>query len=264
MSNQAKPKQEAEPRTTYRFRIYPTHKQINTLERWLGLCCQLYNAALDERKSAYRMAAVSLSYQHQCAELPECKQVRPELGDVPSQVLQDVVRRVDLAFDHFFRRVQQGQKPGYPRFKSRFRYDSMTFKQYQNSFAVIPANKKNMGTLVLAKLGSVKMVLHRPIQGTPKAAIVKRTPTGKWCVSISVELGAEEGTGGRLPVSTEAVGIVVGRKHVCLPLHRGGNCQSALLSQGGGGTRQSLAQALENPKGQHTASEKAQSRGTRA
>ncbi len=214
MSNQAKtkPKKEAKPRKTYLFRIYPTRKQINTLERWLGLCCQLYNAALDERKSAYRMAGVSLSYEHQCAELPECKLIRPDLQDVPSQVLQDVVKRVDLAFDHFFRRVQEGQKPGYPRFKSRFRYDSLTFKQYQNSFDVIPGNQKHKGTLVLAKLGSVKMVLHRAIKGTPKTAIVKRTPTGKWFVSISAEIGEEEVTGRRLPVCTEAVGIDVGLK----------------------------------------------------
>ena len=113
------------------------------------------------------MAGVSLSYEHQCAELPGCKSVRPDLADVPSQVLQDVVKRVDLAFDHFFRRIQHGQNPGYPRFKSRFRYDSMTFKQYQNSFSVLPGNKRNRGTLVLAKVGHVKMVLHRPINGRP-------------------------------------------------------------------------------------------------
>ncbi len=92
MSKQSakQPKKEAEkqqPRKTYQFRIYPTRKQAQTLEEWLGLCCQVYNAALDERKSAYRMAGVSLSYAHQCAELPECKEVRPELGQVPAQVL---------------------------------------------------------------------------------------------------------------------------------------------------------------------------------
>ena len=205
-------KKEAKPRKTYLFRLYPTRKQIHRLEQWLGLCCKLYNAALDERKSAYRIAGVSLSYEHQCAELPGCKQVRPDLHDVPSQVLQDAVKRVDLAFDHFFRRVKLGQKPGYPRFKSRFRYDSMTFKQYQNSFDVIPGNKKHKGTLVLTKLGSVKMVLHRPIKGTPKTAIVKRTPTGKWFVSISVEIEEEELTGRRLPVCKDAVGIDVGLK----------------------------------------------------
>ena len=71
-----KPKQgmkEAKARKTYLFRIYPTRKQITTLEQWLGLCCQLYNAALDERKSAHRMAGVSLSYEHQCAECLNAK-----------------------------------------------------------------------------------------------------------------------------------------------------------------------------------------------
>ena len=118
-----KPKTETEKqkrRTTYQFRLYPTKKQITILERWLLWCCDTYNAALDERKSAFRMAGISLSYAHQCAELPECKEVLPELCEVPAQVLQDAVKRVDRAFDDFFRRVQQGQKPGYPRFKSVF------------------------------------------------------------------------------------------------------------------------------------------------
>ena len=105
---------EKKPRKTYLFRIYPSRKQRQKLEAWLGLCCEVYNAALDERKSAYRMAGVSLSYEHQCAELPACKHVCPALNEVPSQVLQDVVKRVDRAFDDFFRRVEQGHKPGYP------------------------------------------------------------------------------------------------------------------------------------------------------
>ncbi len=233
MSNKAKTKtkQAAKPRKTYLFRIYPTHKQINTLLEWLGLCCQLYNAALDERKSAYRMAGVSLSYEHQCAELPGCKQVRPELRDVPSQALQDAVKRVDLAFDNFFRRVQQGQKPGYPRFKSRFRYDSMTFKQYQNSFDVIRGNKKNKGTLVLAKLGPVKMVLHRPIKGTPKTAVVKRTPTGKWFVSISVEIGEEEVLAGAYPSAPKKSGLMWGSR--LLPTSPPGRKLPILASFGG-------------------------------
>ena len=97
------------------------------------------------------------------------------------------------------------------RFKSRFRYDSLTFKQHGNSFQLLPSSQKNRATLVLAKLGHVKMVLHRAITGTPKTAIVKRTPTGKWFVSISVEL-EEELTPQRLLPSQEAVGIDVGLK----------------------------------------------------
>jgi putative transposase len=152
---QQKEAKQQQPHKTYRFRIYPTRKQTQMLCTWLGCCCDVYNAALDERKSAYRMAGVSLSYEQQCAELPGCKEVRPELSEVPSQVLQDVVKRVDLAFDAFFQRAEEGRKPGYPRFKSRFRYDSLSFKQYGNSFSVRPADKKNRGTLLLAKLGQV-------------------------------------------------------------------------------------------------------------
>src|SRR5437660_9863599 len=124
MSKQEKPKKEQKPTKTYQFRLYPTHKQQRVLADWQVLCCETYNAALDERKSAYRMAGVSLSYEDQCAELPGCKEVRPDLAEVPAQVLQDVVKRVDLAFEGFFQRVEEGQEPGYPRFKSRIRYHS--------------------------------------------------------------------------------------------------------------------------------------------
>src|SRR5215831_6083048 len=156
MSKRDEPKQPHKPTKTYLSRLYPTSKQMRRLEEWLGLCCEVYNAALDERRSAYRMAGVPISYAHQCAELPACKAVRPELDEVPAQVLQDAVKRVDRAHDDFFRRVENGWGSGYPRFKSRSRYDSMTFKQYGNSFQVLEGNKKKQGTLVLAKLGHVK------------------------------------------------------------------------------------------------------------
>src|SRR5260370_36636354 len=201
MSKREKPKKEKKPTRSYQFRLYPTRKQEQKLEGWLVVCCETYNAALDERKSAYRMAGVSLSYEDQCSELPGCKEVRPELASVPSQVLQDVVKRVDLAFDAFFRRLEEGENPGHPRFKSRFRYHSLTFKQYGNSFNVLDGGKKNRGTLVLAKLGHVKMVMHRAIIGTPKTAVVKRAPTGNCFVSISIERPEKGGHGEGGPVS---------------------------------------------------------------
>lgn len=126
----------------------------------------LFGAGRGASRDAYRMAGKSIGFSHQCAELPECKRVRPDLADVPSQVLQDALKRVALAFDAFFRRCENGEKPGYPRCTSRFRYDSMTFKQYGNSFSIEVSEKKRRGTLVLAKLGQVKMVMHRPLQGT--------------------------------------------------------------------------------------------------
>ncbi len=210
MSKRKKPPTEKNPTTTYNFRVYPTHKQERTLEQWLLLCREVYNAALDERTSAYRMAGVSLSYEDQCAELPACKAVRPDLAEVASQVLQDVLKRVDLAFQAFFDRVEEGKKPGFPRFKSRFRYHSLTFKQFGNSFKIHEQQKRNRGMLELAKLGQVKMVMHRAITGTPKTAIVKRTPTGKWFVNITVELGAKDLQEKHAPPSPEEVGIDVG------------------------------------------------------
>src|SRR2546425_9122226 len=79
---------------TYRYRLYPTKKQITILNKWLKLCCETYNASLQERRDAYQMVGTSISYSHQCAELPACKEVRPDLAEVHAQVLQDVVKRV--------------------------------------------------------------------------------------------------------------------------------------------------------------------------
>jgi putative transposase len=88
----------------------------------------------------------------------------------------------------------------------------LTFKQFGNSFNVLAGEKKNRGTLMLTKLGQIKMAMHRAIKGTPKTAIVKRTPTGKWFVNITVELSEAEGQEKRLPPSEEEVGIDVGLK----------------------------------------------------
>ncbi len=99
---------------TYQFRLYPTKKQQTTLGKWLALCCEVYNAALQERRDAYRMAGISIGFAHQCAELPGCKEVRPELAEVNAQVVQDAVKRVDLAFAAFFCRCEAGGQPGYP------------------------------------------------------------------------------------------------------------------------------------------------------
>ncbi len=193
---------------TFQYRLYPTKKQQAKLNKWLALCCETYNAALQERRDAYRLAGTSIGFAHQSAELPACKQERPELAEVNSQVLQDVLKRVDRAFDSFFRRVKDGQQPGYPRFRSHLRYNSLTFKQYHNSFDVT-VGKQQRGTLILSKLGQIKMVIHRSLSGIPKTATVKRTPTGKWFVSISVE--GEQETDCQ-PPSNERVGLDVGLK----------------------------------------------------
>ncbi len=89
----------------YKFRLYPTCKQRERLQWTLDRCRELYNAALQERRDAYRMADKSLNYYDQANQLSEIKQDREEYKDIHSQVLQDVLRRVEKGMQAFFRRV---------------------------------------------------------------------------------------------------------------------------------------------------------------
>ena len=106
---------------TYKYKLKPTSDQDRELQRVLMLCCHVYNAAIAERREAWRKCGVTVTYYQQKAELPGIKEAMPEYAGVHSQVLQDVVLRVDRAFEAFFRRVKAGETPGYPRFHGRDR-----------------------------------------------------------------------------------------------------------------------------------------------
>src|SRR5437667_1841783 len=146
---------------SYKYRIYPTKKQVRLLNEQLSLCAELYNAALQERRDAYKLCGKSISFTQQSAQLPDIKAIRPEYEAIYSQVLQDVLHRVNKAFEAFFRRVQAGQQPGYPRFRSRFRYDSLTYPQ--SGFGI-----DEQGKLCLSKIGHIKLVHHRLCKGVVK------------------------------------------------------------------------------------------------
>jgi putative transposase len=171
-------------RKTFKYKLKPTVKQERMLERTLMLCRHIYNAALGERREAYRMRGISLTYYHQKAELPGIKEAMPEYGEVHSQVLQDVVLRVDRAFQAFFRRIKAekaGETPGYPRFHGRERFNSFTYPQYDNGARL------DNGFLVLSKIGRVAVRWSRPDgpwEGTPKTVTLSREADG-WYVGIS-------------------------------------------------------------------------------
>src|SRR5207253_1899958 len=167
-----------------------------TLERQLGLCRELYNAAIKERRDAWRTGHVSIGFPSQSAQLPEIKTERPEFEGVYSQVLQDVLHRVDKNFKAFFTRVRQGLRAGFPRFRSAARYDSLTYPQL--GFVVEDRHLK------LSKIGRIKIKLHRPLEGKIKTLTLKRE-TDRWFACFSVECAAQP-----LPESTEVVGIDVG------------------------------------------------------
>ena len=202
----------------YKFRLYPTRKQRECLQKTLDACRMLYNAALTERRDAYnfhvrqhpgyydadtrkaRSRALAINYYSQANQLPEIKDIREEYQDIHSQVLQDVLRRVQKAFDAFFRRMRNGEEPGYPRFQGKGRYDSFTYPQ-----AGFPLTHDSR--VCLSKIGSIKVKLHRAIKGTIKTCTIKREGD-EWYIVLACEVESEP-----LEANTEAVGIDLGLLH---------------------------------------------------
>jgi putative transposase len=156
----------------------PTPTQERALESVLWRCRELYNAALEERKTAWERWQVSVNYYHQKAELPDLKVACPDYAEVNAQVLQDVILRVERAFQAFFRRLKNGEKPGYPRFQGCNRYHSFTYPQYGGG-AVLDG-----GVLSLSKIGHIPIRMHRSLQGTPKTVTINREADG-WYAYIS-------------------------------------------------------------------------------
>src|SRR5215468_8123080 len=111
------------PVTAVKYRLYPTPAQECTLRQALATCCAIYNSLLNWRRHDYEVHGASPSYYTQKKALPIWKQTHDELNAVHSQVLQDVCKRVDLAFAAFFRRVKNAETPGFPRFKGAGHYD---------------------------------------------------------------------------------------------------------------------------------------------
>src|SRR2546421_5190930 len=174
----------------YKYRLYPNKKQAEQLQWVLDHCRELYNSALQERRDAYEMMVKrhpnyydettrklltqehALTYNQQATQLPEIKEIRPEYHDIHSQVLQDVLRRVDKAYQAFFRRIKAGKTPGYPRFHGYGRYESFTFPQ--SGFSLTEDNR-----VCLSKIGTIKVKFPKgkkanPPQGTMKTCTIKR------------------------------------------------------------------------------------------
>jgi putative transposase len=184
----------------YTFRLYPTKKQVPTLTCTLDRCRELYNAALQERRDAYRMVGKSITYYDQANQLPEIKEIREEYKDIHSQVLQDVLRKADKAFKAFFARCKRGDTPGFPRYKGKGHFDSFTYPQA--GFSLTHDNR-----VCLSKIGSIKVKLHREIKGAIKTCTIKREGE-HWYVVFACEVEQEP-----LEASQEAVGIDLGLLH---------------------------------------------------
>lgn len=182
-------------RRTFKFRLYPNRQQRERLQATLDVCRELYNAALQERRDAWTTTRKGIGYVSQANQLGEIKAIREDVASVHSQVLQDTLRRIDKTFKSFFLRCKRKQTPGFPRFRSKSRYDSFTYPQ---------AGFKLGTRLQLSKIGSVKIKQHRDIKGEIKTLTIKRE-NGFWYACFSCVAEAEP-----LPANDRAVGIDVG------------------------------------------------------
>ena len=182
-------------RKTMKYRLYPTTAHsAQALDAQLGEACRLYNAALQERRDAYRNGGVSLNYYDQANQLKAIRQA----GDsalANFSASQDVLRRVDKTFKAFFRRVKAGHREAWlSRASSRGRrFDSYTFPSWGDGCRLT-----GTGRLYLQGVGHLKVKWHRPLDGTVKTVTVKRD-CGKWYACFSVEYAAEP-----LPALTHA------------------------------------------------------------
>jgi transposase len=169
-------------RKAYKYRLYPAEKHKHKLEYTLTLCREPYNSALEHRIGAWKKARYTVTYLGQQNSLPEIKEARPEFQEIYSQVLQDVLRRLDKNFKAFFRRCKNGEEPGFPRFKGKNLYKSLTYSQ--SGWQFIGDNK-----IQISKIGIIRIKQHCNF---PKNAILKtltlKREIDKWYAIVSFEI----------------------------------------------------------------------------
>ena len=188
---------------SYKFRLYPTNAQRNQIARNFGCCRYVYNHFLAQKQEQYKETGKAPTRFQQDKALTTMKQELPWLKEADSTSLQAAIQDLDAAFQNFFRRVKCGEKPGYPRFKSR--------KDRRQSYKskCVGTNIKVLEKAVqLPKLGLVKCRVSKEVMGRILSATVSQSPSGKYfvalcCTDVDIET---------LPSTGAVVGLDMGLK----------------------------------------------------
>jgi putative transposase len=188
-------------RRAYTFRLRPTARQHAALERCLASHRELYNAALQERRDAWQLRRTGVSYGDQSAQLKEIRAVRPDVAAWSFSSQQATLRRLNRAFAGFFRRVQAGSTPGYPRFKPAHRFDSVEWPKDGDGCRWRPDCRR----VYLQGIGQVKVTVHRQVDGRVKTIHVRRQGR-RWLLVLSCDLVPTQ----PLEPTGAAVGVDVG------------------------------------------------------
>lgn len=187
----------------FRYRLYPTSRQDTALGQMLRDHCDIYNAALQERRDAYRMCGTSVRYGTQSGQLKDIRNADPlGQGRWSFSSQQQTLRRLDKAFAAFFSRIKKGEKPGYPRFRSSRRFDTATFIDGDGG-------KWLDNTVRLQGVGCIKVKLHRPVRGTVKQFSVTRQGRHWYVNVICVDVPVQP-----KPFTGAAVGLDRGVAHL--------------------------------------------------
>jgi putative transposase len=178
------------------YKLYPSSLQAAALERACDLHRGLYNAALEERIEAWRKAKRSISFADQCKSVTAIRLDDPMYRGLNAQSLQVTLKRLDRAFANFFRRVQAGQTPGFPRFKGRDRFPGFGFKAHGDGFRFTPGQGWRHGLLHLSGIGTLDA---RGVARTPGKVVccdVQRRADGWWLsLVVACEPYREAGSG---------------------------------------------------------------------
>jgi putative transposase len=193
----------------YLYRLYPTTEQATLLQQQLDVAREVYNACLEERREAYRLAGLTLNYYAQANQLKDIRRDRPDISAVNFSMLQAICRRAQRSYENFFCRLRTwkerqgqgfpvGKKPGPPRFKGYFRFNSITFPSYGDGCRL-------RGNRLYAQgVGVLKVKLHRAVGGRIKTVTLKRVGP-RWSVVMVCEVAPLS-----LPATGQAVGIDLG------------------------------------------------------
>jgi putative transposase len=193
-------------RRAYKFLLRPTARQATALAACLEDHRQLYNAALEERREAWKRHTAPISYYSQAAQLPQIRVADPDgQGRWSAGSQQQTLRRLDKAFAAFFRRVTAGQKPGYPRFRGRGRFDTVDWPALKNGARWDSVPQPAVTRVYLLGVGHVRVHQHRAVQGSVKTVSVKREGD-RWYVILA----CDDVPARRLPATGAAVGIDMG------------------------------------------------------
>ena len=195
-------------RRNYKYLLIPNREQRHALNRVKEIHRQLYNAALQERRIAWKKGGIAINYADQTRQLKEMRQFDDEVAWLNFSSIQQTLRRVDKAFRGFFKRLDQGEKTGFPRFKSERRFDTVEYRY--GAGAEVVTNNDRVG-LEIQNIGTLKIKYHREIPPNARITTLRLKQTGlKWYAIFSLVLAPNKSPGNQTHTSTNPTNIEMG------------------------------------------------------